>query len=81
MLLSSSGPGPGPSPISNVKAQKRTRADAKIQMHHPPPYFSTSIYRSKVHLQSESQRYLKVTFKYDLDSEESPSCLDLQSFW
>ena len=34
--LSSLGPGPSPISISNVKTQKRTRADVKIQIHHPP---------------------------------------------
>ena len=39
-----------------ILPQKRTRADVKIQMHHPPPNFSTSIYRSNLHLQSPSPK-------------------------
>ena len=119
------------SQMSNMKTKQRTSADAKIQMHHHhhlPHNVSTSIERSKVHLQclnskrtfkyplppftkpyqtkpyqrgwykrsweeirdeiQESQGpsvprsnqgsngpiYLKVTFKYELDSKEGPSC-------
>ena len=73
-IFSSSGPGP---------------ADVIIQVHHPPPpppnHFLTSIERSIsnfnwrwVHqlkwCSVQGPRYLKVTFKYELDSKEGPSC-------
>ena len=63
--LSSSGPGPSPISISNIKTQKRTRADMVIQMHPPPPTnFLTSIQDGAASESSSNQEGIVSIFSH-----------------